>query len=179
MEEIWKDIDGFKGYYQVSNLGRVKSIGRSGKGCSIVDRIKKVTPSKDGIHYPNFGASTPFNKNKTLMLHRVIAIAFIPNPYNKKEVNHIDGDKNNNSLCNLEWVTSSENTNHGLKLGIMNTARGEQKIKQSKLKENQVKEILLHLKNGVPGAHIAKKCNVNKVTIYSIKNGKSWKHIKI
>ena len=113
-EEVWKDVKGYEGYYQVSNLGRVKSLERviphsrfgtqKLKEKILTEQINKgyaqVTLSKDG-------------EQKKPLVSRMVAIAFIPNPDNKPEVNHIDEDKLNNHVHNLEWVTPKENSNHG------------------------------------------------------------------
>lgn len=102
MEEIWKDIEGFEGVYQVSNLGRVKRVttGRVLKPCRIKTAYLQVGLYKQG------------SASKKL-IHRLVAQAFIPNPENKPEVNHIDEGKTNNMASNLEWSTSKENINHG------------------------------------------------------------------
>ena len=112
MEEIWKDITGYEGLYQVSNLGNVKSISRieiSGK----IKRKRKetiLTPrTRCGYYYVNLyrdGNSRSFN------IHRLIAIEFIKNEENKTQVNHIDCNKKNNCVLNLEWVTPKENCKH-------------------------------------------------------------------
>lgn len=102
MEEIWKDIEGFEGLYQVSNLGRVKSFytNRILKCSTHPQGYLTVTLCKDSTKY-------------TKKIHRLVAQAFIPNPDNKPEVNHIDENKTNNNLSNLEWSTRKENVNHG------------------------------------------------------------------
>ena len=113
MEEIWKDITGYEGMYQVSSLGRVKSLERviatpfgNKLKCEIILKhgyggfmYRQVSLHKNGIP-------------KTYKIHRLVAMAFIPNPENKYAVNHISGDKEDNSLFNLEWNTSSENQLH-------------------------------------------------------------------
>ena len=102
MEEIWKDIKGFEGIYQVSNLGRVKRV-KTG-------RILKSDMNSKG--YLRVGlCKNSIKSNKRV--HRLVAETFIPNPDNKSEVNHIDENKTNNSLDNLEWMTTKENINHG------------------------------------------------------------------
>lgn len=104
MNEIWKDIEGYEGLYQVSNLGRVKRVktGRILKGC------------KDRYGYGYLLVSLYKNGSQsTKRIHRLVAQAFIPNPENKPEVNHIDENKTNNMISNLEWSTSKENINHG------------------------------------------------------------------
>lgn len=100
MKEIWKNIDGYKNY-KVSNLGRVKNIKKN----IILAPILKSTG------YIQFGISEN-GKAKCALAHRLVAEAFIPNPDNKPQVNHIDGIKNNNIVTNLEWNTPSENSLH-------------------------------------------------------------------
>ncbi|PTI10711.1 hypothetical protein BU096_00640 [Staphylococcus xylosus] len=107
MEEVWKDVKGYEGLYQISNLARVKSFKRS------KPRILKPFINKDG--YLNVELSNSIS-NKTMSIHRLVATAFIPNPNNKEQVNHIDEVKTNNDLSNLEWVTQKENMNHGTRI---------------------------------------------------------------
>lgn len=110
MEEVWKDIKGYEGMYQVSSFGRVKSIPRYRVSGKIMDvacngHYWRIKLSKNG-------------KSRRVMLHRIIAEAFIPNPENKPQVNHINGNKKDNSIENLEWVTISENQIHAIKTGL-------------------------------------------------------------
>lgn len=104
MEEVWKDIAGWEGSYQVSTYGHVKSL-KHGK-----ERILK--PGKNSSGYLTVGFSIK-SKTFTKVVHRLVAIAFIPNPENKGDVNHIDEDKTNNHLENLNWMTRKENVNWG------------------------------------------------------------------
>ena len=106
MEEIWKDIFGFEGYYQISNYGRVKSLKR--KGVAQERLLRERIDKKGYIHY----ALKKDNKTCEVKAHRLVAIHFIPNLYNKPQVNHIDGNKRNNYFLNLEWVTNGENQIH-------------------------------------------------------------------
>lgn len=119
--EIWKDIKGYEGYYQVSNQGRVKSLNRTvSKNYNprrIRERILKVRPDKDGYLCVTLSVD---NVKKGFPVHRLVAMTFIPNPENKRTVNHIDGDKTNNCVENLEWATDLEQTVHGIRLGIIN-----------------------------------------------------------
>ena len=107
MMEIWKDIKGYEGLYQVSNLGRVKSLK---------NREKILNPFSDN-NYLNVDLFKN-RKKKRYKIHRLVAITFIPNIDNKPEVNHIDGNKENNCISNLEWTTSSENMQHAFKMGL-------------------------------------------------------------
>lgn len=102
MEENWKDIEGYEGVYQVSNLGRVKRVNshRVLKAGKHTGGYLKVNLSKNG-------------SKSTKTIHRLVAQAFIPNSENKPGVNHIDENKTNNMASNLEWSTSKENNNHG------------------------------------------------------------------
>ena len=102
MNEIWKDIKDYEGIYQVSNIGRVKRVDtdRILKGCKNRGGYLRVRLSKNNLA-----------SNKRI--HRLVAQAFIPNTENKSQVNHIDEDKTNNRVDNLEWSTAKENSNHG------------------------------------------------------------------
>ena len=105
MQEIWKDIKGYEGIYQVSNLGKVKSLNyKRGKH---EKEIKQALNSRGYLEVGLFNG-----KVKTHRVHRLVAQTFIPNPENKDEVNHIDGNKKNNAVSNLEWNTSKENVHH-------------------------------------------------------------------
>lgn len=99
----WKLIEGFGGTYSVSNYGEVRN-NRTGK---------LMKPRKNEKGYLRISLTTN-GKQKCMRVHRLVAQAFIPNPENKPEVNHIDFDKENNCVNNLEWVTGKENTNHSL-----------------------------------------------------------------
>lgn len=111
MNEIWKDIEGYIGLYQISNLGRVKSLGRRGKGCSLEDRILKPMINKDGYHLVNLKDVN--HVAKWFTIHRLVALHFIPNPNDYKEINHKDEAKGNNSVTNLEWCTREYNVSYG------------------------------------------------------------------
>lgn len=106
MTETWKDIKGYEGLYQISNLGDVKRIS-SGK-------ILKPYSHNGYIRVALSKDNTP----KHMDIHRLIAQAFIPNPENKPEINHKDGNKENNSIQNLEWCTRKENMSHAKKMGL-------------------------------------------------------------
>jgi hypothetical protein len=121
--EIWKDINGYEGYYQISNQGNVRSIDRfdgvhDRKGTIIKPSLKQNGYLQVGLRM--------HSKRKWIGVHRLVAIHFIENPNNKPQVNHIDGNKQNNTINNLEWVTAKENQNHATKLGLRkNIPKGE------------------------------------------------------
>lgn len=132
MEEIWKDIEGYEGLYQISNLGRVWSVRKEiyRKPC-IVSNYYGVSLTKDG-HYDTFS------------IHRLVAEAFIPNPLNLPQVNHIDEDKLNNRADNLEWCTAKYNCNYGGRNSkIGDKSRGHRLT-------DEVKERISQKKKGTP-----------------------------
>lgn len=117
MEEVWKPIVGYEGYYEISNLGRVKSIERW------VKQGKSLRHVKESFKQPHIGAygypSVTLCKEKKsvdIPIHRIIAKAFIPNPENKPAIDHINTDKTDYRLENLRWVTNKENSNNSLTL---------------------------------------------------------------
>ena len=110
-EEVWRDVKGYEGLYQVSNMGRVKSLERKDRfGRVIKERILEPAVTHNG--YLRVGLHVD-GKRKMLRVHRLVCEAFHENPDNKSEVNHVNEDKTDNRACNLEWSTRTENCNHG------------------------------------------------------------------
>jgi hypothetical protein len=112
--EIWKDVIGYEGLYQVSNLGRVKSLARYkiGKGNAlykVYERILKYKPRSYAYKVVDLYKDS---KSKSCRVHRLVAMAFIPNPNNYPIVSHLDNDPTNNKVENLEWATQSLNIQH-------------------------------------------------------------------
>ena len=103
MKEIWKDVVGYEGYYQVSNFGNVKSIKRT------TSQGKVLKPFVNELGY-KFVALCVNGKKKDCRVHRLVAQAFIYNPKNKEQINHLDYNPSNNRVDNLEWTTPKENT---------------------------------------------------------------------
>ena len=117
-EEIWKPVPGYEGLYEVSNLGRVRSVNRyvKSKGESYwLRKGKMLSPAKDKNGYLKVNLSCN-GKNNIIRVHRLVAQAFLPNPDNLLEVNHKDEDKTNNRVENLEWCTAKYNNNYGTKI---------------------------------------------------------------
>jgi hypothetical protein len=125
--EIWKNVIGYEGLYQISNLGIVKRTGSfRGVNKKYLNGYSLI-PIDNGKGYLRIKL-TKNNKSKRVMLHRIIAEAFIENKYNKPFINHINSDKKDNKIENLEWCTQSENIKHAVKVGRW--TQGKQKIKK-------------------------------------------------
>lgn len=171
MNETWKSLKGIVengDNYEVSTYGRVRNFitGRVLKPGSLRKGYQGVRLSKDGT-----------TKNYTV--HRLVALAFIPNPEGKPEVNHINGnEKNNNRVDNLEWVTSAENKRHAISTGLNPTRYGE-KVNGAKLTEKQVIEIKKLLAAGAKQREIAEKFNVSRESISRIQKGIVWSHVEV
>jgi hypothetical protein len=122
MTEIFKDIEGFEGLYQISNLGNVKSLPK-GDGNGNRERLLKF--DLDRRNHTTYHRVTLSKNGKTqrFLVHRLVALAFIDNPHNKHYVNHIDNNGSNNYVTNLEWVTCSENMEHSSAQGRQDICR--------------------------------------------------------
>ena len=127
MKEEWRDIKGYEGKYQVSNLGRVKSL-KDNHG-NYREKILDIKPNKKG--YLRIELSL-YGKKKKFQVHRLVAQSFIPNPNNLPEVNHKDENKQNNCVYNLEWCTHQYNSNYGTRiLRASNTHKGKKHLSNS------------------------------------------------
>lgn len=116
--EVWKDVKGFEGAYMISNLGRVRSIPRKG---TRRNEIRAISYTHDGYAKVRLIYK---GKDKTARIHRLVAEAFIPNPENKETVNHIDGNKKNNNVNNLEWADRHEQLKHAYKNKLKKPMKG-------------------------------------------------------
>lgn len=154
-QEIWKDVVGYEGLYQVSNLGRVKSVARIiYKDCTNHPTIKsdfskwhrkEVIMVQWKNHNGYYTVSlTKDHKKKTRPVHQLVAKAFIPNPLGKEMINHIDCNTLNNNVNNLEWATNSENQLHAIAHGLKTDIGVNHNL--SKLKEEDVRFIREHYK---------------------------------
>jgi len=178
---IWRDIKNFENRYQVSSCGKVRSLdfkdslGRTRKG-----RILKLQLDRRG--YPRVRLSIN-NRKFSYRIHRLVATAFIPNTENKPQVNHIDGDKTNNSVKNLEWVTNLENMRHSISTGLYKESLFGDKSPNYKgeiVVLNSDGEIIMKLKGSKQMLDAGfDPRNVNAVVLGKRKTYKGYKFIRI
>ena len=175
MQEIWKDIKGYEGLYQVSNLGRVKSLERyvnhSGNSKRIVyEKILKPVIDNTKYYVVSLWKN---NIHKRVHIHRLVIETFILNIENKSFVNHIDGNKLNNCIDNLEWCTPQENNIHAYTIGLNPSKR---KVNQYDLDGNLIKtwNSIKEANNFYKTSHISECCN-NKSSRKMTK-GYLWKY---
>ncbi|MBQ3444471.1 MAG: NUMOD4 motif-containing HNH endonuclease [Selenomonadaceae bacterium] len=171
--EIWRNVTdyvGYEGLYQISTYGRFQSLHYGYR------RILKWSISEKG-----YAMVTMCNKStkKAVPVHVLVAKAFIPNPENKPEVNHKDGNKLNNHVNNLEWVTGKENVRHAWRNGLVKQKNGTENH-NAKLKKEDVLYIRQHYKPyhhkfGV--AALAREFNVSPQTIFNVITRKTYKNI--
>lgn len=168
-----KAVKGYEGRYEVTENGEVISLIKGARNKSGY-KILKHWLEKDGYHTITLWKN---RKPKQFRVHRLVAEAFIPNPSRLAQVNHIDGNKDNNAVSNLEWVSLEENIRHAYEIGIYK--KGEER-KESKLTNEQVKWIR---ENYIKGSRelgarpLARKFGVTKTCIYYIVTNKSYKGV--
>lgn len=171
--EIWKDVVGYEGYYQISNFGNVKSLSRIKLHKGYIplltkEKLMKININKYGYSYISLEKN---KKQKYCLIHRLVGIAFIDNNKNKTDINHKNGVKHDNRLENLEWLTRKENTIHSAKTGL--TKIGELNY-CTKLKN---KDVLKIRESSLSTKELSQIYNVSVSTIYNIKSRKKWKYI--
>ena len=168
IKETWKSITGWEKSHCVSNLGRVKSLKRviknTGKNTEYVIDEKIMKTNLVGAGYMGLIIGTNGIK-KRFYLHRLVAEAFIDNPENKPCINHKDGNKLNNYIENLEWVTYKENSIHGYKTGLMPT-------KITKNEANQIRQ--LYLTGKYKQSEIGEMFNLTQGTVGKIIRNELW-----
>ena len=176
MEQIWKTIQGFEGLYEVSNLGAVKSLEKMWVVNKAIrnkpETIMKQSTDSNGYFQVELSKN---GKAKKYLVHRLIAKAFIENPDNKNDVNHINCIKKDNRVENLEWATRSENIRHALDNNLVDSAKGS-RHGMSILKEEDVIKIR-SLGDKYTKKELAEMFGVGRRSINQILNKKSWKHI--
>lgn len=177
----FKEIAGYEGFYEVSDQGTVKSLDRMVKTINKREYLRKgkiMNKCVDGLGYEIVGL-TINSKTISKKVHRLVGETFLPNPENKPCINHIDGNKTNNKVTNLEWCSYSENSKHAYKNGLTNpkypVLEGE-KNGRALLTEQQVKDIrskYIPYKKSVKD--LSKEYNVSQSCITHILNNTSWK----
>ena len=170
-----KDIKGFEGLYAITKDGKVwayPKLSYFNAGRWKEGRFLKFFLIGNGYQvvclYKN-------KKQKKLLVHRLIALTYIPNPLNLKEINHINGNKLDNRVDNLEWTTSKQNKEHAWKNGLY-THKGSNHY-LAKLDERKIRKIRKLYKQGINGMKIAKLFNVSFGVIYGILRGEDWSHV--
>lgn len=170
MEELWKDIKGFEGAYQISNKGRVRSIPRKG---TRKNEIRSISYTLDGYAKVRMIYK---GKDKTARVHRLVAEAFIPNIDGKETVNHIDGNKKNNCVDNLEWADRHEQMKHAyqnnLKKPMIGCLNGNSKFTNEQIEEIRKEYIPYSKEHGTVA--LGRKYGVNNSTIGDIVRGVSY-----
>lgn len=174
MIEEWKDVEGFEGMYQVSDMGRVKSLPRFKRK---TERILKPSPSTTG--YLLVGLRKPGVKVKSMLVHRLVLIAFNPiGCADTMTVNHRNFNTEDNRLSNLEWCTQEENNRHYLEYGERHeTQNVGEKHHLSVLTEELVLEIRSKHSSGQSGNSLSREYSVGEGTVRQIVNRVTWKHI--
>lgn len=176
--EIWKDIKGYEGLYQISTQGRVKSLKRT-RHCknqfgeyTVEDPEKILNPGKNNHGYMSV-VLYESQKRKTISVHRLVALSFIPNPSRKAQVNHKNGVKHDNRIKNLEWVSNGENQIHSYKNGLARATYGN-----ARLTKDQVIEIRkLYDSGGYSQVELGRKFGVYKTTVNKIVRKLTWKEL--
>ena len=162
---MWKVIPAFGGRYEASETGEIRH--------SLNKNIRKARTNKFGYLQLNFSRNDGTGKSDTILVHRLIAMTFIPNPNDLPEVNHKDGNKQNNHVSNLEWCTYSENGKHAHKMGLQQSQKGEKHIK-AKLTNDQAERIRQLYKEGVSQQKLADLFNVSQRTVSRIIRGERY-----
>lgn len=176
-KEIWKPVVGYEGFYEVSNLGRIKTVERfvtnAFRGRTVPTKILKINHNTWGYQLVSL---CKLGIKKTQAVHQLVAKSFLGEHDPKKdEVNHKDGNKDHNFLENLEWVTNSENKRHGVRTGLYNKIIGVNN-NQAKLTPDDIRKIrFLYKSFNCP--EIGRIFKVSVKTIRSIINGKTWVHV--
>lgn len=180
--EEWRDVVGYEGLYEVSSLGRVRNVGDP----RYIGLIMATIKSKAG--YLRVGLSNG-RKRRMFTSHRLVALAFVPNPEKKPQINHKDGNKMNNHPSNLEWCTAKEDRIHAVKHGLAATGlrhgantkpesrRTGVKNGRAKLSETDVVNIRAMIAAGLGNKQIAEQFSVCQATVWWIKKGHHWRTV--
>lgn len=176
MKEEWRNIVGFDCKYKISNTGKVLSVARLQWNGFVWWQSKEIQLKPSPIAtYLYVDLLNRGEKRVRFAIHRLVATHFIPNPDNLPQVNHKDGNKQNNNVENLEWCTSKYNLEHARRTGLSkNFGEG---VHNAKLKEHDVVSIRELATKGISQYAIASRYNVTQTCISAIIRRKTWKHI--
>lgn len=175
-KEIWKPVPGYVGKYEVSSWGRVKSLsrvveGKCGRGRRLYPERFKAFDLNKGYHRVSLFKGS---QRERMQVHVLVMLVFVGPKPEGMEVNHIDGNKLNNRLDNLEYCTRSENTQHALQLGLRRSMRGENNH-QAVLNWDKVRAIRAALRaGGVSQKELGRRYGVDGSTIWLIWHDKKW-----
>lgn len=184
MQEIWKPVPGAEAFYAISNFGQIRGLARQRRGVSKAGRefvrnidefIMKPTTLNSGYLSVRLTIESG-EKAAGQLVHRMVAMAFIPNPSNLPWVNHKDGVKTNNHTDNLEWCTPSENMIHAVGAGLIPILMGSEKG-TAKLNEEKVHIIKKMMLIGFSNEKLAEIFEVSTAPISYIRNNKNWTHV--
>lgn len=174
--EQWLPVMGFEGSYEISDLGRVKSLKRIAKhNYGGFREVPEKILSQGNKRYCRVVFSVEA-KHFTFLVHRLVGINFIPNPENKATINHKKGNRKDNRKISLEWNTIKENANHSYDTGLSKTH--SEKHHSAKLKNSDIPNIIEKCKNGFKQCDVAKMYNVSDSTISAIITKRKWNRIK-
>ena len=162
LAEMWKSIPGYEGYYEASSLGRIRGVDRTVRGRWGAYISRGHILKTNNVHNGYLQVKFSIDGEKTQpLVHRLVAMTFIPNPGNLPQVNHKDGNPANNDMTNLEWCTASENSLHRCRVLKKKVGRPERKVRC--------------IDTGIvydSSHHAAKALNINQGNIFSVCQGK-------
>lgn len=160
LEEEWRPVVGWEGLYEVSSLGNVRSQRGMMKQKKAWNGRCEISLSRNGV-------------KKSVLVHRMVARAFLGDSSSKPCVNHLDGNPLNNHVSNLEWCTYSENDEHARRNGLMGGERGN----TTKLTTKQVRELRVRFDGGESPTKLAAEYGIKRGNVYKIGNRKTWRYV--
>ncbi|WP_288356587.1 NUMOD4 domain-containing protein [uncultured Pseudomonas sp.] len=178
MQETWKPIPGYEGYYDVSDYGSVRSHDREttrvdGKRFSKRGRTLQLKQEARGYLSVRLCVET---EHRIFKVHRLVALAFLPPAPSDSQINHKNGIKTDNRPENLEWVSASENVRHAFAMNLVGPRVGESNSRAI-LTSDDVRKIRLLSAEGISCAAISRRYAVSEGTIRQILKGRNWKHV--
>ena len=169
MREEWREVAGYEGLYEVSNLGNIRALDRTVKGNSkrgtqnISGHAKKKSIAKTGYEVVLLHKDGSY---KTKTIHRLVAKAFIPNPDNRPIVNHLDGNKRNNRVTNLEWCTQKRNVQHAYEIGLVSIEKPVRCVETGKIYKSETAVSVEIYGDRRAQSFIGEACRGEKPTAY-------------